>query len=239
MSDRTAEPRGRGVHSFELNCKHMGRSLEVPGLENLVHILESLASDRPVFHSEADFQFALSGKIQHFMPGAQVRLEYRPFEAERVYLDIWVSSPSGNMALELKYVTRKLTVRVQEEPFDLLDQSAQDSRRYDFLKDVMRLEHIVEARPRTKGYAVFLTNDPSFWTPYDRTDTTDAAFRIHQGRFATGTLAWSAHASAGTIKGREAPLALRQEYMMQWRDYASPSLDAHGQFRFLLLEVGG
>ena len=207
-------------------------------LEDLVQILESLASDRPVFHSEADFQFALAWQIQQVMPTARVRLEYRPYEAERVYLDIFVGSPSGNVALELKYVTRKLTVRVQDELFDLTNQSAQDSRRYDFLKDVMRLERIVAARPQTRGYAVFLTNDPSFWNPHNRTDTADSAFRIHQGRSITGMLSWSTHASAGTIKGREAPLALQHQYRMGWRDYSSTPLNAYGQFRYLLLEVG-
>jgi hypothetical protein len=200
--------------------------------------MDALAVERPIFHSEADFQLALAMQIQRHLTGAGIRLEYRPYQAERVYLDIWVRQPTGNTALELKYVTRRLTTAVHDEVYDLTDQSAQDSRRYDFLKDVVRLEQLTEARPGTKGYALFLTNDTSFWSPYDRNGTTDAAFRIHQGRSITGTLAWAAHASAGTIEGRESPLVLRHAYQMEWRDFSSPSPGKYGQFRYLLLQVG-
>lgn len=205
----------------------------------LVQIMEALASERSVFHSEADFQFALAGQIQRLMPEARVRLEFRPYETERKYLDMWVRLPHEDVALELKYVTRKLAVRVEDEPYDLLNQSAQDIRRYDFLKDVMRLERLAEERPETKGYALFLTNDASFWKRYDRTDRTDEAFRIHQGRSVTGTLTWSAHAGAGTKKGREVPVVLRHEYQLEWREYSRPSPKANGQLRYCMVSVGG
>jgi hypothetical protein len=69
---------------------------------DLSGILQALASDRPLFHSEADFQFALAWHIQQAIPVAQIRLEYRPYGLERVYLDIWVATEAGNVALKLK-----------------------------------------------------------------------------------------------------------------------------------------
>lgn len=75
-------------------------------------LLAGLARKRPVFHSEADFQFALAWEIRK-RRGFDVRLEFPPFPNERMRLDIWV--PELGTAIELKYLTRKLAVRVGDE----------------------------------------------------------------------------------------------------------------------------
>jgi len=176
---------------------------------DIATMLSSLAAEQPIFHSEADFQHALAWCIHTTMPDAKVRLEYRSRLDETVYLDIWVQTASNNIALELKYPTRKLECVVAGEEFALKNQAAQDIRRYDFIKDVARLEHVVEAFPNTYGYALLLTNDSSYWAKSLSNATTDVAFRIHEGASIAGTLAWASHASAGTMSGRERALALR------------------------------
>ncbi len=118
-----------------------------------------------------------------------MRLEFKPQHLkERIYLDIWCAYEDGIMAIELKYKTRKLHVNVEEEIFNLLDQSAQDIGRYDFLKDIQRLERIVFDRNDIAGYAVFLTNDSAYWITPRNSNTVDASFRIHQGRILSGEL---------------------------------------------------
>ena len=77
------------------------------------------------------------------------------------------------------------------ERFVLRDQRAQDIRRYDFLRDVQRLEDEVSEGRAGQGFAILLTNDPSYWQPPQRDETVDAAFRIHEGRNVNGELAWS------------------------------------------------
>ena len=66
------------------------------------------------FHSEADFQFALSREIEMEMPDCEVRLE-RPFRSggcsRRV--DIWL--PQEGVAVELKYDSLVKT-RFEEVP---------------------------------------------------------------------------------------------------------------------------
>ena len=94
-----------------------------------------LANERPIFHSEADFQHALAWLFHSLIPDARVRLEYRPFLDERVYLDIWVSREDQAMAVELKYLTRELRTVIAGEHYHLRSQSARDISRYDFLKD--------------------------------------------------------------------------------------------------------
>ena len=55
---------------------------------DLLGAMRALASHRPVFHSEADFQHALAWQIHRMLPGAVIRLEYRPLPTEPMYLDL-------------------------------------------------------------------------------------------------------------------------------------------------------
>ena len=81
----------------------------------------------PVFHSEADFQHALAWHIHQAVPKCEVRLEYRPFPGEGMYLDLWLGEVG--VALDLKYVTHELCYDWDGETFRLKNQSAQDTRR--------------------------------------------------------------------------------------------------------------
>jgi len=200
--------------------------------------LSALAIERPVFHSEADFQHALAWHIHTIMPEARVRPEYRPRMRETLYLDILARTVDGDITLELKYPTRKLECEIAGEGFALKDQSAQDLRRYDFIKDVARLERIVDAFPGMRGYALLLTNDSSYWGQSFSSAAIDAAFRIHEGANLAGTLAWASHAGTGTMTSREQPLTLRGTYPVEWRDYSVISGGkSYNRFRYLLVPV--
>jgi hypothetical protein len=74
------------------------------------------------------------------LPRASVRLE-RPIEvshlSKRLHVDIWVEQDGHVLAIELKYKTRAIQVRVGNEQYALRSQSAQDLGRYDFIKDTL------------------------------------------------------------------------------------------------------
>ena len=139
--------------------------------------------------------------------------------------------------IELKYKTRRVDVSYNGEEFHLLNQSAQDGGRYDFIKDVVRLEQFVDTHPGTIGYAIFLTNDDSYWKEKKRLDTTDIMFRIHENRVLEGNLRWSEATGAGTMKGRENPLPLRGSHSIRWIDYSNFDGVGPRKFRYVLLEV--
>src|SRR5712692_3858622 len=64
------------------------------------------------------------------------------------------------------------------------------------------------------GFVVFLTNNPRYWNPgRDQSGDVGAAFRIHQGRRLTGTIAWAAHTAQGTMGKHSAPIILKREYV--------------------------
>ena len=202
---------------------------------DFVGLMNDLVRNRPVFHSEADFQHAFAWCIHDAIPDGRVRLEFKPFPAERMYLDIWL--PGIGVAVELKYRTRKLNLLREGESFALRDQGAQDVLRYDFLKDIQRLEQLHRLPKAQAGFAALLTNDPTLWKHPSSTATVDAAFRLHEGRTITGEMAWSRRASAGTTKGRKDPIRLNGSYDLHWQDYADMGDGDYRRFRYLAVQV--
>jgi len=193
-----------------------------------------LAKERSIFHSEADFQHALAWTIQREFPEASVRLEL-PIQIKNklLHVDIWIIHKGQIIGIELKYLVRKMTTQLNGELFQLNNQSAQDIRRYDFIKDIKRLEDIAEERKNFTGYAILLTNDTSYWSEPTNPDTIDAMFRLQEGRILKGKLSWGKKASEGTIKGREQSIVLKNRYEVRWQDYSQ-----EGLFRSLTIQVG-
>ncbi|HUW15399.1 MAG TPA: hypothetical protein VM537_37155 [Anaerolineae bacterium] len=204
-------------------------------------VLARFATRRPIFHSEADFQHELAWEIRESCracPACAIRLE-APFQAleKRGHLDIVVRCADGHAAIELKYKTRRLQTLVSAEEFSLLDQSAPDHGRYDFCKDIERLERFVSRNPDARGFALLLTNDPTYWKSPRKEDTVDADFRLHDKRVLAGRLKWQGRFSKGTVVGREAEINIRGAYRLAWQDYAAVDDQPHGRFRYALVEA--
>jgi hypothetical protein len=205
---------------------------------NIASWLETLRRSRPVFHSEADFQHALAWVIHQSDPALRIRLETRPRPGMR--LDLLVSSPDSreHLALELKYLTAAWSGEVDGEHFQLLSQGAQDIRAYDVVKDIQRVEQLVNAQPGWAGAVLVLTNDPGYWSRPGHGRATNAqAFRIYEDEVISGTRTWGPGTGAGTRKGREADLQLRGTYQCRWTGYSA--LPGHvGDFRLLAITIG-
>ena len=146
-----------------------------------------------------------------------VRLEI-PFKinSQIMHIDIVCFYQGKKLAFELKYKTRELEVVINKEEFRLKNQSAQDIGRYDFIKDIWRLEQLKKWDTSFECYAIFLTNDCNYWIKPKRQYTVDSDFRIHEGRTLEGVLKWSDRAAAGTKKYREDPINLVGSYKMSW-----------------------
>ena len=210
---------------------------------NVHELMEGLSLARPVFHSEADFQQSLVEYIYEKRP-CLIHSEFHPFLPERMALDIWI--PDKSIAIELKYRTRKPLNQddaseddliINGEIFALRDQAAQDVSRYDFIKDIKRLERIADEKPPAFGFAVFLTNDPSYWIS-KKPDPVDADFRIPKNKVIKGTREWDERASDGTKKYREDPIQLTGCYRCKWRNFSNIGGWKYGQFKYLAIKVG-
>ncbi len=202
------------------------------------HIIKALQIERPIFHSEADFQHSLAWEVHRRHPEAIVRLEVDRGTAEqREHLDILVKVGDVTFAIELKYKTKKLDTVFGTEEFHLRNHGAQDIGRYDFIKDIVRVERFVMANADSTGYAIFLTNDDSYWKEARSLTTADAMFRIGENRTLDGQLRWSEATGSGTMKGRESPLSLNRSHSIRWVDYSKLNVKGPSRFRYILLEV--
>lgn len=197
--------------------------------------LARLAKERPVFHSEADFQHAFAWGLRS--AGLAVRLE-RPLRVgdERMVVDVVGQTGREWIGVELKHWTRHLELERDGEDFSSTYQSAQDLGRYDFWRDVARLERLTSDGKLQCGFVVALTNDPSYWKP-GRSHTNDEDFRLHEGRTVQGTLMWGRAAVAGTIRSREVPITLRGRYTAEWTGYSCIPDRPFGTFRYLLASI--
>ena len=201
---------------------------------DLPTVMTALSVKRPVFHSEADFQHALAWQLHATLPDADVRLECQPVPG--IHLD-WLRTARGSRAIELKYVTKLLSVDLQGERFRLANYGAQPPRRYDVIKDITRLETVVEQIPNTAGHAVLLTNESLYWTAPRGENSIGTAFQLHEGQLLRGALQWGKHAAPGTMGKKTAPLILNGEYHLHWRDFSSVNGSGPGRFRYLLIDV--
>ena len=214
--------------------------MEIAGSVDLEQALTDLAAERPVFHSEADLQLALAWQFQTQDPRMRVRLETRP-EAG-VHLDIACSRPDlGRFtAIEVKYLTKEWSGKVNGELFDLKNHGAQDIRGYDVVKDIYRVERFIAGHSGSDGAAIVLSNDPSYWkTRTTRRDATNAeAFRLNEGVVLSGLRDWGPKTGAGTRKNREEALILLGSYNMRWRDFATVGTGSSvTQLRVLIVPV--
>lgn len=203
-------------------------------------VLADLGKTRPVFHSEADFQHSLAFAIHSVDPAASVRLEYRPFLEESLYVDVWHTSDGRSTGIELKHLTKAIDVTVNGERFLLRNHGAHDVSAYDVWKDVARLERVVAAGAADSGFLVVLTNDSLYWRPPARPGAGYDAFRLFDGRsVGPAALEWGAGAGPGTRKGREEPIRISGRYELAWSNYSLLSSDRHALYRSLVVEVRG
>ena len=205
---------------------------------DLLEPLTTLQEKRKIFHSEADFQFALAWEIQQQYPHYHVRLEYCPEEAPNMHIDILVFTPDGAIPIELKYKTIKTSIVIDGEKYLLRNHGAQDIGKYDFLADIQRLEWLSNHfRGYIKGYVLWLSNDTSYWTKPQRPHTVYEAFSVHHGAHKQGVMMWAAHAGAGTTKNRNQPITLIGNYDISWEHYSKIGEDRNSTFRYVLLPV--
>lgn len=199
--------------------------------------MSRLSSIRPCFHSEADFQFALAWQIQKDHPNSKVRLEVvRTILGRRNHLDLLFELNGMTTAVELKYFKAALKQTIGGEEFHLTTSGANDLGRYDFLKDIMRLEKLMACGIADEAYAIALTNDARYWARREPRDRVDENFGLEEGRILKGELAWAAH-TGGTAKGREAPIRLTGEYELNWCNYCDFDDEVHGRFRYLAISA--
>ena len=175
----------------QFNSETFGKELD--------DIISGFGKEGRIFSNEEQFQFELALAIEREYQKDEkgypkVRLEVLSYgeikelakmdidERKKMYTDIIIDiNDLESIAIELKYKTKGETskkyylYKTKNRTTFVFEQGASNNGCYFFLKDVERLEHLVNGekfdcdsnRKVIKGYAVIISNDDSYWTPHN------------------------------------------------------------------------
>lgn len=208
----------------------------IAGRLDLSKVMDHLSTERPVFHSEADFQFAFAQVVVGLDPAIRVRLEVPKRAEKRTYVDLACATDDLTTLIEFKYVTRAWwgSDGRTAEDFALREHAALDLARLYFVHDVTRLEGWAQNERDTDGLAVMLTNDNRLWEPPPAPSTTrDRAYRIHEGLTLTGRLTWGTPERPYADNDRD----VRGAYRAEWNNYAHLDDRPGGRLRWLAWHI--
>lgn len=167
-----------------------------------------LLAQSKLFSNESDLQLRLSNYLMNFGHYDQVEVEYYvpidqlkqrspslassnfPWKSS-LHIDIVVEKGGQFVPVELKYTTRKIDgsfsrfgVEVQTRVPKLRNNGAQSFHRYNYWKDVRRIEALCKAYAATTagGLAVMVSNDPAYLNEPTANSVGYARFSIKEGR---------------------------------------------------------
>ena len=213
-------------------------------MNDLEHILKQLSDSRPVFHNEMDFQFSLAWEIQKKHPDYKIRFEKRftDYDDDLRRIDLWIIDGEDVYAIELKYPTKNAIFKINNEIFKLKNQSAEDYSRYDFLKDVQRMEEATANTENIRGYAILITNNLGISIAPTKNDVADFHFRIYDGRIINNQeLEWIRKEGGQSFGDRESSITLKGNYEFRWKDYSEIKekniVLSNGKFQYLFIEI--
>ena len=217
-------------------------------------IIESFFEDeakKEILHyKEAQLQFNLALYLSKKIKDFEVCLEYTSYKDDKKLSEtdiILINKDGGYIPIELKYKTLSLGMK---NNFDLKNQSAQDLGRYNFIKDIKRLEELKYTKinaeesiinPNLKkylfGFAVFLTNDKSYW----EIQHNNVGQGVNYKSFCIGdndTLKGELKVVNKKNKSKIKNIRLRDIYKCNWKEYHEFSAyKKNAIFKYLIITV--
>lgn len=149
-----------------------------------------------------------------------------------IYYDIYVVVKDNDKnieeshLIELKYRTKKDTIRRHGHDFQLKNQGAQNLGRLHFIKDIARLE----SQDVVNGscYCIMLTNDKSYMAGAKSEKIKDKDFRLKDKIVADDNKTY----------GNDI-VEIKNNYTVKWQDYKLTEISPNQKFKFqyLLLEI--
>jgi hypothetical protein len=187
---------------------------------DLHNTLKELSEERPIFHSEADFKFALAWKIKEKVSPEKIIIEYPVnIENKRIYIDIYFKKDNNEYFLELKYKTKKYEVDYEDMKYNLKNHGAPDIARYSYLKDIERLEKLLDINSKFIGYTILLTNDNLLWEKSSKKNN-DYQYQIYNGYRLNYKQKHDKKIHLKSNSKRiEGPIKLRFPYNFNWYNY--------------------
>lgn len=214
--------------------------------KTLLKAIENLKKKNKLFYSEAHFQHSLAWEIHSLVDNKTEIILERPFEnkeSKNNHIDICLEEDKKLIAaIELKYKTKSIdNYKKSNLNTNLKNQDAQDQARYDYFKDIERLECLKKDNKSFVGFALFLTNDHTYWTcPKANNSTCYEQFSLKDERLLEKEkYMWSKKTGKGTKKGRCNSIKLNGKYNLNWKNYLEYEEPKNklGEFKYLLIKI--
>lgn len=227
--------------------------------KDIVKILDKISGNETPYLSEAQFQFELAWELQKIIgENDKILLEYTACakkasdakKKKRFESDIIVKFENGTyIAIELKYKTAEAIVN----DVHLIQQAGQPGTKYDYLWDIRRIELLKDKNEENEksyeyyikdsrcvgGYAIFLTNDSSYWG-VPKENTSAYHFSLCDGRIPSEELQWNVAGEElkDWMKSRE-PFKLSGSYKMKWEVFKEYEHKGNTKlFKYLITTIG-
>ena len=234
-----------------------------------LEVIQKMSKKRELFHSEDDLKFALSIAIKEKFSEFKIRLE-KPESINMIYrndstsikrtpYDIVLINKNELIPIELKYKTKFLQTQINGEDYSLTTHGAKDIGRFNFRKDLFRIEQFLNKNKSQNGFLLIITNDPGYYSQnVSIKNVLDSNFSFHNGATINkNDLSWNYDNIDKRIyefilkdnkwKYREKNkyhwacvgekflrLNLVNEYKVEWKDYSKIN---NSIFKFCLIRV--
>ena len=205
-------------------------------------VIDSLKKKDKFFVSEAHLQTAFIIEAAKLFPENKYYPELSPsilpkgyeesFGSKSVFFDLLIKCPDKNILVEFKYLTKAYQEEVDGLLLKVKDQAAHDIREYDCWKDISRIEKCVKDTETEIdcGYFILITNDHLYWDKPVKKDAVDIDFSICEWKHPASTKKWGEGASKGTVKGREKPIVIENDYSLEYKPF-------YKEFKSLVVKI--
>ena len=196
----------------------------------LTEIDTALQNYKGFFHTEKEVQiyltnvFIRSGQFDNvyfeYYIGINLLANYDWLNGNKISIDIVLEKDGAYFPIEIKFKTAKQTfphfVFGSETNVTLENQAAQTVNRYDFWKDIKRIEILKQNFPNVKdGFVLFISNDPTY-RKAPKKDNGGSSFTIFEDRFVPKKTLLNWNSELAVSKGRPG-FELNQDYKINWK----------------------
>lgn len=196
----------------------------------LIEIMNFLSVKRPIFHSEGDFQYSFAREIEIKYKDIKIRCDWRRIiGSKEIWIDLTLFDNNGNETfIEIKYISKQYKGVVNGELFECKSQGGHTEGRYNFLKDIKRIEEL-----NAKGFAVFLTNDDKYWDYLKYAGVIDKEFLLKEGYTFKKDVSYNWKSECKTYKKKD-PIKFKNDYKINWLSFGELNSCS---YRYTLIEI--